>query len=108
MNKKFGPTKLSPSIEAASDALFNKPIGGELMNRAKIVKYLIGDFTTLKYKVVDFSPESPDEELPFTLYYCLMPYGRWQYCGDFGSLGDAEYYMKHRESLLANGDTVML
>lgn len=25
MSKEFGPTKLSPEIEAAGDALFNKP-----------------------------------------------------------------------------------
>lgn len=70
----------------------------------KIVKMLNGDFTGIRYKIVDHS--ELNTELPFTLYYYCE--GRWCFCGDHYDVGDAEKYMKSRESFIANGDTVML
>lgn len=61
------------------------------------------------YRIVQF-----EENEPVVLYYWFQDhttewgFSPWKYCGDHDTIEDAKKYAEKRDSLLANGDTVML
>ncbi len=71
----------------------------------KIIKTMIG-WSGLKYRILQFKDY-------FELQYKGKMFpgslrNEWKYCGDYESMEDAEHYFDKRESLLVDGDTVML